>query len=91
MRNINEVDDAIKDAMYMRCATFKEDMLRMSQVYLCTIETWVPSDSTISGLFLRVSEAIGKLRCRFYGHHFLLDPKHSVIHCVSCAHLKEYG
>lgn len=91
MRNTDQIDEAVCEALYQRCPTFKEDMLRVFQTVLCTLESWVPTGHLVDGLFLRISEFVGKVRCYFYGHHFVIDQSNQMIHCISCAKIKDYG
>lgn len=91
MKSIEQLDEAVCEALYERCPTFREDMLRVFQSVLCTVESWVPQGSIMDGIFLRASEFVGMVRCRFYGHHFVIDQSNQMIHCISCAKIKDYG
>jgi len=91
VRKFEDMEEIVNEAMYGRCETFFEDLLRMVQLCVSWLESWVKEDGILDNFLLILFSFVGKVRCRIYGHKHVLDQTNQVIVCACCLNVKEYG
>lgn len=91
MRTVEEASDEIDEVIFCRCDTFFEDMLRSVQYALLWCQSWCPHRPRCARVLEAISWWVGGVRCRIYGHHYLIDRQESILACVCCGKVQEFG